>query len=279
MCNQSNTKIQQLTLLVLKKYISLCEKHHLRYFFTGGALIGVLRHQGFVPWDDDVDVGMPRSDYNKFVRIMEQGNDDGYGICNRDTDFNWHFDMSQFVDLHSDIEIHLAKQTRHAHAWIDVFPLDGLPSNKFKRDLHVQHILLERYLIQIANINVQVDSHRKRPWYESAVINLSRILNLQKFLNTDSLLDQLDATLQKFDYDSSNYVGNLLGRYRANEVVPKSYFGNPKEAKFVDIFVNIPEQSNLLQTHLYGDYMRLPPKEKQVAHNVKIIHSRLEGRS
>ena len=159
----SNRKVQELTIYTFKVFDAFCQKYNLRYYFTGGALIGVLRHKGFIPWDDDIDVGMPRKDFDRFHELIMSEMPEGFGICNRHTDSNWHFAMSQFVDLESEIEIHLAEKPRIAHIWIDVFPLDGLPNNRIRRWFRVKNIMRLRYLIQIANISTQVDANRNRP--------------------------------------------------------------------------------------------------------------------
>lgn len=96
-----NKKVQELTLNALNVFIRYCEEHGLRYYFTGGALIGVLRHQGFVPWDDDIDLGLPRKDFDELNRLLSIDAPSGFGLCNRFTDKDWHFAMSQFVDLES----------------------------------------------------------------------------------------------------------------------------------------------------------------------------------
>lgn len=269
-----NKKVQELTLSLLKVFIHLCEENDLCYYFTGGALIGVLRHKGFVPWDDDIDVGMPRKDYDRFLEILKTKMPEGYGICNRYTDKNWHFSMSQFYDLESEIEIHLAEQPRVAHIWVDVFPLDGLPSGKIERWFRIKNILLHRYLVQIAHINTQVDSHRSRPWYECFVLAVLKWIPVNHLLNTDHILDHMEKVLRKSDFNESEYAGNMLGRYREREAVPKKYFGTPKRGQFENIMVNIPEMSHELQTALYGNYMKLPPEKDRVAHNVKIIKCR-----
>lgn len=269
-----NEKVQKLTISLLQKFISICEDNHLQYYFTGGALIGVLRHKGFIPWDDDIDVGMPRKDYDRFLEIVDVNMPDGYGICNRYTDQNWHFAMSQFIDTESEIEINLAREPRKAHIWIDVFPLDGLPSNQIHRWIRVKQILFYRYLVQIAHIETQVDSHRSRPWYEKIILGSLKIIPVGKIIKTDKALNKLEKLLRKCDFDTSLYVGNMLGRYREREVVPKKYFGEPQQGVFEDIMVNIPEMSHELQTSLYGDYRKLPPVKDRMAHNVRIIRCR-----
>ena len=89
-----NKKVQDLTMNTLNVLINYCEEYDLRYYFTGGALIGVLRHKGFIPWDDDIDLGLPRKDFDKLHELLSKDMPKGYGICNRFTDPNWHFAMS-----------------------------------------------------------------------------------------------------------------------------------------------------------------------------------------
>lgn len=272
--SDSNKKIQELTVSLLKVFINICEEHNLCYYFMGGSLIGVLRHKGFIPWDDDIDVGMPRKDYDKFIKVVQYGNFDGYGICNRYTDKNWHFAMSQFIDLKSEIQIDLAETPRLAHIWIDVFPLDGLPSNKLAKWIRVKNVLFHRYLVQIAHIDTQVDVHRQRPLLEKIVLLLFKILPVGKLLNSNSILDHMEKILRKTDFSTAEYAANMLGRYREKEVVPQKYFGTPKKGIFEDTYVNIPEMSHELQTSVYGDYMKLPPECQRETHNVKIIKCR-----
>lgn len=271
----SNKKVQDLTINLLKVFIKICEENNLTYYFTGGSLIGVLRHNGFIPWDDDIDVGMPRKDYEKFLEILKINTPEGYGICNRHTNSEWNFAMSQFIDMESEIEIHLAKKPRKAHIWIDVFPLDGLPSGKIARWFRVKNILIHRYLVQMAHIDTQVDTNRSRPLYEKLILKVCKIIHIDKILNTKYILDHLEKVLCKYDFYESEYVGNMLGRYREREVVPQKYFGTPKKGQFESINVNIPEKSHELQTALYGEYMNLPPENERIAHNVKILKCRV----
>ena len=270
----TNKTVQNLTIFTLNVFIDFCERHHLRYYFIGGALIGVVRHHGFIPWDDDIDIGMPRKDFDRFHELLRAEMPEGFGICTRYTDENWHFAMSQFVDLESEIEINLAEKPRKAHIWIDVFPLDGLPSNKFLRWFRVKNILIHRYLVQIAHITTQVDSHRSRPWYEKAVLKFCKIIPVGKLFNTNKILNHMEKILCKTDFYKSEYCGNMLGRYREREVVLTSWFGRPIDGSFEGQMVKIPEKSHEILTALYGDYMKLPPENARVAHNVKIFKAR-----
>lgn len=270
----TNKKIQKLIINTLNVFINFCERHHLRYYVSGGALIGVLRHKGFIPWDDDIDIVMPRRDFDEFHKLLEKEMPEGFGICNRYTDKNWHFAMSQFIDLESEIKINLAEQPRIAHVWIDIFPLDGLPFNKAARWFRIKNILMHRYLVQIAHITTQVDAHRNRPLIEKIVLGFFRVVPVGKLLNTNKILDHLEKLLRETDFYDSDYCGNMLGRYREREVVPTKWFGNPVDGLFEGQSVKIPRKSDKVLTALYGDYMKLPPVEDRVAHNVNIIKCR-----
>lgn len=270
-----NKRVQKLTLELLKQFMKICDDNNLRWFFTGGALIGVLRHKGYIPWDDDIDIGMPRVDYEKFLEICKNILPNGYRISNHSTDPDWYFNMSQLIDEESEIEIYTSDIPRKFNVWIDIFPLDGLPNNKIKRWIHIKYILLLRYLVQISHIKTQVDSNRiGRPWYEKAILNVFRIIPIGKLIDSNHVLRLMEKVLMKYSYDEYEYAGNMLGRYREREAVPKVYFGNAKKMTFEGIEVNTPEMSHELQTALYGDYMKLPPENNRQGHRIKIIRER-----
>lgn len=274
---ENNIRRVQLTQLrILKDFMKFCAVHNLRYFIAGGALIGVMRHKGFIPWDDDIDISMPRPDYDKFVSLQSEF-PKGYSITNHDTDKNWQFNFSQFVDDTSEVIIHFNEEPRHAKVWIDVFPLDGTPNNAIHRWLHIKHIMMLRYLIQIPNIRTQVDTHKVgRPWYEKLIIKCLHYLPIGGLVNVNRDLKRMARSLQKYDYDKSDYVGNLLGKYREKEVVPRSWFGESVLLPFEDIKVPCPTEYHSWLTHIYGDYMKLPPIEQRVSHDVEIIKLRGE---
>lgn len=272
--DKTNKKVQELTLNTLNIFIDFCNSYNLRYYLTGGALIGVMRHKGFIPWDDDIDIVMPRKDFDRFQKLIKANMPVGFGICNRYTDKNWHFAMSQFIDKESEIEIHLAEKARFAHIWVDVYPLDGLPNNKIARWFRVKNVMFHRYLVQLAHINTQVDSHRKRPLLEKMIISVCKKMPMDKLINTDKTIDKIEKILRKSDFDKSDYCGNMLGRYREKEVVPRIWFGTCIKGVFEGKKINIPENSDAVLTAIYGDYMKLPPENEQVAHNVKVIKCR-----
>lgn len=270
-------EVQHLTLGLLKKFMEICRTHHLRWYFTGGALIGVLRHGGFIPWDDDIDIGMPRKDYEKLLLILSKDMPEGYGLCSRFTNPDWHFGMSQFQDMKTEIETDLWGTPRRTHIWLDIFPLDGLPADPAARKMRIAEIMTHRYLIQAANVRTQVDTHRERPGYEKAAIRLLKAFPAGRLLNTQRLLDELDGILRRDDFDDSAWAGNMLGRYREKEAVPRCWFGKPVKGMFEGIEVNIPAESDRIERQLYGDYMQLPPENERGGHYIRLISSGREN--
>ena len=237
----------------------------------GGSLIGVLRHKGFIPWDDDIDIGMPRKDYDKFISLQKKY-PSGYALINHETDKNWNFNFSQFVDKNTDIIVNFNETPRHCKIWIDIFPIDGLPKNAIHRWLHMKHILFYRYLVQIANIRTQVDTHKVgRPIWEKIILKIFHYIPIGTLIDADKILKDLESLLRKYDFDDMEYAGNLLGKRREKEIVPQFFWGNPILLPFENINVNCPKEYNKLQTQLYGDYMHMPPIEERVCHDITII--------
>lgn len=242
----------------------------------GGALIGVLRHKGFIPWDDDIDIAMPRPDYDKFLSLRHEF-PIGYSLINHMTDKSWQFNFSQFVDEQSEIILHFNEKPRYCKVWIDIFPMDGSPNNKVCRWLHIKHIMILRYLIQIPNLRTQVDKHKVgRSWFEKLIIEVLHHVPIGGLINVDRVLQKMETLLRKYDYDKSNYVGNYLGKYREREIVPRSIWGIGVMLPFENIKVHCPTNYDALLTHIYGDYMKIPPIEQRVSHDVEIIKLRDE---
>ena len=188
-------KVQMTQMEILRLFMDICERHILRWYMIGGSLIGVLRHKGFIPWDDDIDIGMPRKDYDKFVSLQAEY-PDGYGLTCHGNTPEWQFNFSQFIDKAAEIEVLMNELPRKCHVWLDIFPLDGLPANGLRRWFHVKHILMYRYLVQIPNIRTQVDTHKVgRPWHEKLVIRLLHVIPVSKLVSVDKCLSAMQRVL------------------------------------------------------------------------------------
>lgn len=272
--NAKTRAVQLSQLSMLQIFIKICKKHNLRWYMIGGSLIGVLRHKGFIPWDDDIDIGMPRNDYDKFVSLQNDSIEPGYSVITHQNDKKWQFNFSRFVDDESEIIMHLTEIPQKCKIWIDVFPIDGLPTNKMLRWLHLKHILYLRYLVQIANVRNQVAYKATRPWYEKVVIRILHFIPLGKLIDVNKTLSRMEKVLKKYDFCESLYAGNLLGKNREREITKTKWWGDPVSLPFENIMVNCPVDSDKIERNIYGDYMTLPDEKDRESHDIEIIKLR-----
>lgn len=252
-------EIHQIDLRLAKEFIKICKKHKLNYYVIGGTFLGAIRHKGFIPWDDDMDIAMPRDDYEKFMKVA---NEELPSDMRLDTFYNneeHRYFLPRLVDLNTEItEKRFEKIGKKSHLFIDIFPIDGTPNNPLLRKIHYFRILFNRMLVSMYYIDT-IDPVRKRKTYEKILISIGKVLPFKWFVNPKKRLMKIDKLLKKQKIEKSNNIGTIMGAYRTREIVPKEYFGKPTKYKFEDITVTGPEKYDEYLTHMYGDYMT-PPK-------------------
>lgn len=254
--------IQDKILSILKEFINICEENNLTYYALGGTLLGAVRHKGFIPWDDDIDIGMPREDYEKFKKVAPRLLPRYLKIVNNPLNL----DITQLVDKNVIVKF----ANLESNVFIDIFPLDGYPEKgSFAAKLHSSRVLFQRMLCKISVLDHLED--KDRGTIENLIVKISKTLRVQKLLPKDVLVKKLHKLIQKYDFKTSPYVGNVLGRYREREIVPSEYFKEPVSLIFEDTMINCPTKYKEYLGEIYGDYMKLPPVEDRVAHNIELI--------
>lgn len=256
------TELQKRLLLILEWYHSFCTENNLRYYLLGGTMLGAARHQGFIPWDDDIDVGMPRKDYETFLKLTKNkqyGNFVVEGIDTENTDF--YYGYSKIYDTKST----LIENTRYKikrGIYIDLFPLDGVADNE-KEIMTFFKPILNKYRILLAR-TCAVRQNRK--WYKNLAVYLARMIP-NCIIDNKKLMYSIDEMCKAKDYESSKYVGNLYGNWGLREIVEKTVMGNPVVYRFENLEVCGVADYDKYLTSLYGDWRKLPPKEKQITHH------------
>ena len=125
-------ELKAVELNILKDVAKFCEKHDIKYFLCGGTLLGAIRHKGFIPWDDDIDIAMPREDYERFFKLYNSSNT-RYHADSLENNPNWHMSFGRVGDTATVLYEHTLKEKyKEYHAFIDVFPVDGIPSCSWK---------------------------------------------------------------------------------------------------------------------------------------------------
>ena len=253
--------IQDVTMMILKDFIKICDENDIEYYLVYGTQIGAIRHQGFIPWDDDVDVIMFRKDYEKFLKVMEENPTDKYTIFDSRYDSEYFFQFGR-MSLNGTIygEYWEKKVSFNMGIHIDLFILDNLPANKIKRWLYLQkcYLMVRLYSIRV----LKFDSYSKPVNF---ILNFFHGL-LQLFgFTPDYFQKRLYRMFTKYD-DDGEYVSDLTLTERVSFL--RSDFKPPKKVNFENLEVNIPNDDYNTLTPIYGDYMQLPPEEKRVSHSL-----------
>lgn len=256
---------------ILKEFLRVCNKYNLTYYIISGTLLGAVRHGGFIPWDDDIDVGMPRKDYEKLVALYEDEFQAPYKLV---TERNTPSHTKAFMNVQdktTKIAFTYGNETTETSIWLDIFPIDGMPAG-IKGQIHRKRYLVDRMLVQLSQFNKIVNQNRQnRPWIERSVIWLANHVNIEKMLDYDKMQARYIKTLKKYDM-SEAYAGTLPGIYKLGELVPSDVFGKGTPLTFDGITVNAPEKYHEFLVLFYGEnYMDLPPEDKIVYHQYDII--------
>ena len=257
---------------ILKHVISICKEHGLRYYLLGGTFLGAVRHQGFIPWDDDIDIGMPRADFERFLEIAGEKLETPYGLVTFRNNREHIYFHPRVYNYNSKVIDRSGVKEKETYAWIDIFPLDGMPGNKLVRKCYGGYLLFLRLLFMYSQFDKIVNvSLKNRVWYERILIAVGKVIKFDKILNTRKIMECIDRTMKKKDFETSKYVGNFMGAYKMKEVFPKKYYEETDFYMFEGLRLPAPKDYDAVLRQMYGDYMTPPDKEVQNKHNTEVI--------
>ena len=250
--------LQQVQLMMLKDFIKICEDNDLPYFVNSGTLLGAIRHGGFIPWDDDVDVIMFRSDFEKLNSIMSNETNEKYRLINVLNEETYHYTWPRFNLKNTFIEEWWADQVDYpVNIFIDIFILDKLPDNKIKRFIHRWSSFTLNQICYYSIIKSKNESKIKELfqhfiYYFFKILPVSTMTLKKKCVKTYRKYENIECK-EYCDFPSMH----LMPIYESKDFLP------PKKAKFEDIEVNIPNDYDKILTRLYNNYMELPPEDKR----------------
>lgn len=252
------TPVQKKLLDMLKWFHEYCRKHRITYYAAGGTMIGAARHHGFIPWDDDIDVVVPREDYKRLISQFISPAD-GYYL---ETPYSGSDDyLYSYAKLY-DTETVMTEKTRHAckrGVYMDVFPLDGIGNSIEEAEHNFQRVDKKNMFLMMRTCAVR----KERSWYKNLSIILARIIP-DFAVNDKELSMDVDRLASEINRNNSVYVANLMGTYRSREITMREYYGTPALYQFEDTFIFGPEKYDEYLTHIYKNWRELPPEDERI---------------
>ena len=251
--------LQQKELELLEVFVDLCEKLDLPYYLVCGSALGAVKYGGFIPWDDDVDVGLLRSDYETFLDRVPALLPDGFFLQTWKSDPNY---PQVFAKLRNSNTTYIEKSASSLDInhgiYIDIFPLDWYPSGKREqRRLEKQKLWYKRFL----DCNFTYESGFGRKIACSAF----RFLGLNK--KNAAVMTRYERVVAQYTADSSTILCNHGNWQGKREYAPEEQYGKGTAAEFEGLRVRIPERYDEYLTQKYGDWRMDLPKEQQVGHH------------
>ncbi len=263
-------ELQLCELEMVRDVVAICQRHGLQIYMMGGTFLGAVRHKGFIPWDDDVDLALTRPDYEAFLRIAPQELSSGYLLRHFATDSTMPYYPAQVIDPSFVLLDTSAMEEKERCAWVDIFPLDGLPKHPVAFFYQKYRLLYLRMMLKFSQFSqiVAVDLQH-RPIHERALILVGKHLRLEKYLDTRKRMALIDRQLKRYSYETAACVVNFMGAYKFREMFPKKIYDSVAMYPFEDMQLPAPKDYDTVLRQMYGNYMMPPPTEEQNKHGTQ----------
>lgn len=261
MSKEDLRRMQLIQVELLEEVDRICMKHGIHYSVEGGTLLGAIRHKGFIPWDDDVDIAMVRSEYEKFCAVCNKEMDkEKYFFQNHETDPEYRWGYAKVLkNGTSYIRYGQEHLKMKRGVYVEIFPMDGIPNGRITKALFNFSRVCCRKIMWSEVGKLRCETAGMRLWF--GILNKVPI---------NRVFQYLDYLAKKYDADKSDYVTCLsfndcwVKGYRGFK---PEYYINTKRAPFEGIYVNIPVKNKELLVTLYGeDYMQPPPLAERETH-------------
>lgn len=248
----------QLRLLdILIAFDKVCKERHLRYYIIAGTLLGAVRHKGFIPWDDDIDVAMPRADYDLMIANAKQWLPSPYEFTCAENDKLYPFPFAKIQNVKTTlVEQNGFRYQFTGGIYMDVFPLDGVPSGKLAQRIHFKRFRFFKKMLF--------------PYKHGKGINSWIPLIYRKLFTLENVQKSIRKLKTKYDFEKSAFVSDYDDGRKG--IVNKKTFGSPTPVLFEGVAVLGVERWDLYLKEKYGDYMQIPKPEEQQQHHFTYLN-------
>lgn len=270
MVPESQEKWNKTIIDVLDAYIKICKEYNLRYYCVGGTAIGAVRHNAMIPWDDDIDVCMPRPDYNRFLEICANTDMGIYEIVSPYSNSNYPLYSLKMCDKRTTL-----MENKFIPCvtglYIDIFPVDGTSDN-FDKALRLKR--------QFRKLDNRLTAISTRYTFGKYIGLLGKSKEWGQFVYKTiafffrkayrrSLLNQMKNICGLYDFNSAKNVIIYTGSYDKREIYPKEWINGAKSFAFENLTVDLPVEYDKYLHHFFDEYMQLPPENERVAKHDK----------
>ena len=250
----SQEELKQVIRDNLQAFHNFCEKNNLTYYLSDGTLLGAIRHQGMIPWDDDADVCMPRKDYNRLLELSGEL-PKPYKLGHFTLDPYYIYPFIKFMDSNTEIIEYFGEGSYKAGVWVDIFPLDGTYKSIRVRKLHYALVRNKTSTI--------------RYWLKKIIKPI--LYSIIRAIPKSFIFNQMDFIAKHVSYDRTNVVGNLYTMIGIKASHKKEWFEEKQLVDFDGYKFFSPKGYDGYLTNLYGDYMTPPPPKERQTHNIEIV--------
>ena len=240
---------------ILVQVDRVCCSHQLTYYLAAGTLLGAVRHKGFIPWDDDIDIAMPRADYDRFVQHAHEWLPEPLEFLCAERYPDYPGSFGKVVNSNTT----LIERQHHAYVggiYIDVFPIDGMTGCKFMQRLHFVKYKLCDKLIYLICRDPYKHGHGIQSWFP---------LLCRRCFSLTGVMKHLQALQRKYSKPQAKWV--VDHDFGMRGIMPPEVYGTPQPITFEGVTLQGVAQPDRYLTALYGDYMTIPPGPKQKQHN------------
>jgi len=257
------TPIQKIELQALKEFEKVAKKNNISFFLRGGSVMGAVKFHGFVPWDDDMDIAVPRKDFDKLIKIFSEDWSDDFWIASYQNGDQIHaYFPRMLVKEKFRKENGLPRNNHLGFSIIDILPLDYVPNSITGRKLFEFKVGVLRALGAVWTFDIKdtVMMHSKA---RQVVIRALKGTGIQKFYTQNQTYDEIDKIYRK-NFGKTNWMGTITGSSFSKELFPSSVWGNGVYLKFEDTQFKVPTEYDKYLKQIYGkDYLQETPPIKK----------------
>lgn len=252
-------EIQNCELEILKHVHKFCIKNNIKYSLTGGSLLGAIRHNGFIPWDDDIDIVMLRDDYERFLSLYKNNR---FVLYEPRIQKDYYYSYAKVIDSETEMIEDNLLPIKGYGVYLDIFPLDKINDNHIIAFLNINILKIIRKMHALSNYSV-FPEHKKGLEKDIGkfLFNFCKYIGFKNFIKLENYI------IKFFAKNNTQHVINMYSYYGIREIFKANYFKDLLYHDFNNIRVYILKEYHKFLSNLFGDYMQLPPREKRITHH------------